>query len=277
MLEVVSIKAGNFEDAIFGMRQPFKTTNKNDSLFGLTTHDEFFDNPFNNFINNIGIELGAEEIDEFDEIENFYLDRAIIRQSNGYPNAIEYALIGPNDLDLATRLIKAGTPHDKFLRQIPISLVIRAPLYFWKELDTYKVATVADSESTMHTITKTGFSKDNFSHDDSFYDDKTILIQGTRNLTYEGGMTLLDQDIFILNALRQKYLNEKDPVRKKKIWRTMIQKLPDSYMQQRVWTGNYRTARSIVQQRNPHKLDEWTYPIMEALKTLPYAEEFIFI
>ena len=133
-------------------------------------------------------------------------------------------------------------------------------------MDTYKVATVADSESTMHTIANFDFTPEMFAHDESFYHNTELKVQI--------GMTLLQQDIFLLNTLRKHYLEEKDPQRKKMIWRTIIQKLPDSYLQQRTWSGNYSILRSIEHQRDAHRLSEWGV-FRSIMKSLPYSKELI--
>lgn len=136
-------------------------------------------------------------------------------------------------------------------------------------MDTYKVGTVADSESTMHTITKKEFEPSDFSFDGSFYHNNELTVQT--------GMTLLQQDIFILNTLRKHWLNESDEKRKSMIWRTIIQKLPDAYLQTRTWTGNYAILRAQAQQRGHHRLTEWTDDYLKPLHNLPYAENLIFI
>ena len=135
-------------------------------------------------------------------------------------------------------------------------------------MDTYKVATVANSESTMHTIMKRDFKPEDFSFDGSFYNENRLLIQT--------GMTALQQDIFILNTLRGHWLNETDIETKKKLWKTIIQKLPSSYMQKRTWTGNYAILHAQVNQREGHRLTEWTEDYLASLKTLPYAKNLIF-
>lgn len=238
MLEVTKLEAFNLEGAIRGMRQPFKNTDKSDS--GLTCpHGEY----------NMGIEFCSSCVK---------------------PNCsdIPYFIIGHNDLRIAQGLIKAGSPHDKFMRQIFVSMDINAPLYWWKEMNTYKIGTVANSESTMHTITKSKFSIDNFSYDNSFYNDNT--------LTTVGGMSLLHQDIFVLNTLCDYHNKEEDPDRKNRLWRTIIQRLPCSYMQKRTWSANYSILHAIVHQRGSHKLTEWSRDLIQNFHDLPYAEELIF-
>ena len=176
----------------------------------------------------------------------------------------EYQLeLGPNDLNLAQRLIKAGPDHRKFLRQIFVSVDITAPLYWWKEFDTYKVATVANSCSTMHKIHAKPIELEDFSVD----------VLGL-NFRYEVDYRMVDAFTSVVEdceQLRQRYLETKD----KKYWRALIQLLPSSYNQKRTVTLNYETLRNIYGSRRNHKLDEWSVGFMEWIDTLPYAEELI--
>lgn len=163
-------------------------------------------------------------------------------------------IIGKDDLKLMQKLYKAGTEHRKFMRQIFISMDITAPLYWWKEFDTYKVGTTANSCSTMHKIHSKEFSQDDFSFEN--------LVN-----THNGRKTAKD----ILNALnhfREMYLQSKS----KKYWWQMIQVLPTSYNQKRTVTMNYENAVTIIRQRYGHKLDEWKELITE-LSNLPYMQE----
>lgn len=136
-------------------------------------------------------------------------------------------------------------------------------------MDTYKVGTVANSESTMHTITKFEFTSSMFSSDDSYYNDPSMRTGANKDLT------LLQEDINLLNVIREFWLKETDEDKKKKLWKTIIEKLPSAYMQKRTWTGNYRILRSIDEQRDHHKLNEWKI-FRDALRELPYANELIF-
>lgn len=164
-------------------------------------------------------------------------------------------ILGPNDLDLACRLIKAGTEHRKFLRMIHIQMDITGPLYWWKEMDTYKVATVANSCSTMHKIHAKEFTLDDFS---------------CENLL-EGGEYILNSTIDMLNKYRTQYLETKD----KKYWWQLIQLLPSSYNQLRTWDGNMETILSILHQRAHHKLDTDWEPFRQAcFDNIPYCKEF---
>ena len=164
-------------------------------------------------------------------------------------------VLGENDLSLAQRLRKAGTDHRKYARQILVSVDITAPLYFWKEFDTYKVATVANSTSTMHKIHSKPFSIDDFSHDHMTPDTLAFM------------QTVVDE----LEKIRQKYMTEG---KNKEDWYDMIQLLPSSYNQLRTVTMNYETLINIYYARRAHKLAEW-HTFCDWIKTLPYAEEII--
>ena len=176
--------------------------------------------------------------------------------------------IGEADLNLMKKLYKGGTEHRKFMRQIFVSMDITAPLYWWKEFDTYKVGTVSNSCSTMHTIHKKEFSLDDFSIEHVSDDSLEINYKYVKywNKPIDALVDLID----ILNACREKYLETKD----KKWWWQLIQLLPSSYNQKRTITMNYENAATIIRQRTGHKLDEWNVFINE-LKQLPYIEKIM--
>lgn len=156
--------------------------------------------------------------------------------------------IGSNDLSLALQLIKAGNSHSKFLRQILVSMDITAPLYWWSQMDQYKVATVTNSTSKMHTIHKNKITPDLFSLD-----------------------TINPFDIAMcehLEYLREMYIDTKD----KEYWRRLIQRLPSSFNQTRTWTGNYQVLREVIQTRKNHKLEEWVVFCDLLSNCLPYPE-----
>ena len=176
------------------------------------------------------------------------------RMDSAYDEAGNY-ILGPNDLDLAKRLAHAGSDHRKFLRQIFVSVDITAPLYWWKEFDTYKVGTVANSTSTMHKIHTKAFERDDFSHD----------------RLDAGGLAALDAVIAYLEAERLKFLEDKTD---RQSWHNMIQMLPSSYNQMRTVTMNYENLINIYYARRNHKLAEW-HVLCDWIMSLPYAKELI--
>ena len=169
--------------------------------------------------------------------------------------------LGENDLDLARRLIAAGSDHRKFLRQIFVSVDITAPLYWWKEFDTYKVATVANSCSTMHKIHSRDLTLNDFSYEH-------LLSSNGKN---GGPLDTLERVISDINYWRGRYVETKD----ERYWWQMIQLLPTSYNQRRTVTLNYETLRNIYGSRRNHKLDEWSIGFMEWIDSLPYADDLI--
>lgn len=178
-------------------------------------------------------------------------------------------VIGGNDLGLMKRLIKGGTEHRKFLRMITVTVDINAPLYWWKEFDTYKVGTVANSCSTMHRIHSKEFTLDDFSHEYLF--DGIEKVEGDKVMEYyENPTTCLNYVIGVLNHYRDRYNETKD----KRFWWQMIQLLPTSYNQKRTVQLNYEVLLNICRQRKGHKLDEWR-TFCEWVETLPYMKEFL--
>lgn len=229
MLKIENAEVMGWEHAIRGMRNPKNSWNASDSIF--VDGDVYY--------NIRGAEPGDEDIREFDE--NHYQD----------------VMIGENDLNLMSRLCKAGADHRKFMRMITVYLDITGPFYWWKEFDTYKVGTVANSCSTMHKLTAKEFALDDFSHDH-------LNVAGTNILT---------QIVETLNLLREAYLgNEiKGPEWKKDIWYMMIQLLPSSYNQKRTVMLNYEVLANIYKSRRNHKLDEW-HTLCDWIESLPYSE-----
>lgn len=168
---------------------------------------------------------------------------------NGFNGKIENTVIGKNDLALMQKLIKAGSEHRKFLRQIFVAVDITAPLYWWKEFDTYKIGTVSNSTSTMHKLASTPITIDCF----------------------ENGEMIYSFTIAELETNRLKYLETKD----KNEWKRLIVNLPESWLQKRTITMNYENILNMYQQRKNHKLTEWSKSFCDWVKTLPYAEELI--
>ena len=228
--------AYNFENAFRGLRHPMESYAKSDTKW-------YDDTPTN---------------------ENLCFNQAIAVDSQN----CKFLGIGPNDIDLAQRMIKAGTPNDKFLRQIFVSVDITAPLYWWKEMDTYKVATVANSTSTMHKLASTPITIDCFETDDlsDLCNMEVPLVGFTETLDH-----CVNAMVDTCEGLRLKYLETKD----KRYWKELIRWLPESWLQTRTWTANYATLRNIIKWRSNHKLTEW-HQFVDWCRTLPYAEQLLF-
>lgn len=215
MLECEVLKIAGIDEAIHGMRNPMNSWNLSDSY----------------------IEEYVKRIDEHKSV------------------LVQEFKCGDNDLDLMNRLYLAGTEHRKYLRMIQVWCDITAPLYWWKEFDTYKIGTVSNSCSTMHKIHEKAFTLDDFSHEHlsvGEYSNTELLI------------SVLD----CLNVARELFLETKD----KKYWWQMIQLLPSSYNQKRTVNLNYEVIANIVRQRTGHKLDEWSQ-LIDVFSTLPYVKE----
>lgn len=230
-MDIQNVEVFNFEGALRGMRNPKNSWDKSDSDYN------------SNIVWN-------------DENKNIYdYDRV---------RTYDYC-IGPNDMKLATNLIKAGNEHRKFLRQIFVSMDITAPLYIWKEMDTYKIGTTTNSTSTMHKITANPITLDCFETHDY---DAGLYLNKDRELMLDDAVTPF---IDILEKLRQLYIETGD----KRYWKELIRWLPESWLQTRTWTANYEVLRSIYHQRKNHKLLEWQSFCDFIRINLPYAEEFI--
>ena len=278
----------NFEGAFRGLRNPMNSWDKSDSQFCLT--DIYMDDTLTEvcdaWIEHENIERrerGAEELspdmpnyDEYynalEKYENWLLHEGLLEQSDYGANVYEIAFLGPNDLDLAQRLILAGNEHAKFMRQIFVSVDITAPLLWWKEFDTYKVGTVANSTSTMHKLSSAPITKEMFDFDDNA--DDLVVSQG-KSVSGEWEYVFSDyiEDIiYICEELRLKFIETGD----KSYWRALIQILPSAYLQTRTVTMSYANLRNIYFQRKNHKLREW-HDFCDWIKTLPYSGELITI
>ena len=178
-------------------------------------------------------------------------------KSDSYYDEKGAYVLGPADLDLAHRLATAGSDHRKFLRQIFVSVDITAPLYWWKEFDTYKVGTVANSCSTMHKIHAKAFDRDDFSHD----------------RLDEQGLAALDALIAYLESERQRFCEDKT---NRQPWHNMIQLLPSSFNQMRTVSMNYENLINMYYARKTHKLAEW-HTYCDWIASLPYAKELILV
>ena len=276
-----------FQAALRGMRNPKNSWHKSDSYFNITDdYDEgVLDVAVAWVYQNHPEWKGHENIKEFFDLEekycNWLITEGVLKKSKDYQYR-DNAFIGPNDMKLAQTLIKAGPEHRKFLRQIFVTVDITAPLYFFKEFDTYKIGTTANSTSTMHKLTSKEITLDCFEIDDF---DPDLIYYQIKNSPYSSmdgenttGM-LADLLIEQLEFLRQKYLETKD----KKYWKELVRWLPCGWLQTRTWSANYEVIRSMCMQRRNHKLNEWSglddptkNNFIAWAHTLPYAEEFIF-
>lgn len=226
-----NIRVYNFENALRGMRNPLASWKKIDSEFGVRPRIE--------------VPEGAVITHEYE---------------NGL---CEYAKIGSNDMGLAKRLIAGGTEHRKFLRQIFVTVDITAPLFWWKEADTYKVGTVANSTSTMHKLASTPITLDCFELGD--YSPELDMID---DVPLGLRVDLLLDD---LEQMRQKYLMTND----KRYWKELVRWLPNGWLQTRTVTMNYENLLSMYHQRRNHKLTEWSIDFINFIKSLPYASDFL--
>ena len=270
----------NFKGAFRGLRNPLESWSKSDSCIGLFSEsdiDYYLNDVIYIWIDNEN-ELRKKEnkepfdygSDEYFKVSEKYADwlsnQGILYHDDAYYNA---AFLGPNDLSLAQRMIKAGSSDRKFLRQIMVSVDITAPLYWWKEFDTYKVGTVANSTSTMHKLGSTPITKECFEMNDM---DKDLLLYENNEpesptLSVEEYWNMLIVD---LEHLRKKYNQTKD----KRYWKELIRLLPESWLQTRTVTMNYEILRNMYSQRKNHRLTEW-HTFCRWIATLPYANELI--
>ena len=228
-----NIRAYNFENALRGMRNPLASWKKIDSEFGVRPRVEV-------------------------------PEGAII--THEYENGLcEYAKIGPNDMGLAKRLIAGGSEHRKFLRQIFVTVDITAPLYYFKEFDTYRIGVTENSTSTMHKLASTPITLDCFELGD--YSPELDMIDdvplGLR----------VDSFIDDLEQMRQKYLMTND----KRYWKELVRWLPNGWVQTRTVTMNYENLLSMYHQRRNHKLTEWSIDFINFIKSLPYASDFLIL
>ena len=238
MIKIKNTDVYGFETAIRGMRNPWNSWEKSDSVYS-----------------------DVHNCEECAHKEDF---------SVCYPNHIYNCfdfIIGDNDLALMKKLVSAGTDHSKFMRMINVTCDITAPLYWWKEFDTYKVGTVRNSCSTMHKITEKEFTLDDFSHEHLIDTDREIHSKLLRLIPVT---TVLESVICELNYNREKYLETKD----KLYWWQIIQLLPSSYNQRATVQMNYAVLRNMYHARKNHPLDEWK-DFCRWVESLPYSELII--
>ena len=263
----------NFKGAFKGLRNPMNSWDRSDSWGGVTTYQDdinFQNVAYSWVLNENKIrekenkEPYKEGTNEFFKVWDKYMDwltsQSILEQND---QAIEAFYIGPNDLDLAQRMIRAGSSDRKFMRQIMVSVDITAPLYWYKQFDTYKVGTVANSTSTMHKLTSNNM-EDLSNYEISDYNKDLQLIDPT-HLEIRISQYLND-----LEQLRQLYLQTKD----KRYWKELIRWMPNGWLQTRTVTMNYEILRNIYSQRKHHKLTEW-HQFCDWIKSLPYGQELI--
>ena len=241
MLKIENFEVLGWEHAIRGMRNPMNSWEKSDS--GYCQRDLLRD------------------------------CTTCVHKSTDYPVCYSGFDIGPNDYDLMTRLRNTGTDHRKFMRMITVYLDITAPLYWWKEFDTYKVGTVANSCSTMHKIHVKEFTLEDFSCE-HLLESKDVDVPDNSccNWNWEGcgiiaPIDILEETVSMLNKDRKMFLETKD----KKYWWQMIQLLPSSYNQRRTVMLNYEVLANIYKSRRNHKLDEW-HTLCDWIEELPYSE-----
>ena len=235
MLKIEKTEVVGFEAAIRGMRNPKNSWEKSDSEF-ITSDGDHHD-----ICGHSGPWFGSDGWEE--------------------------VLIGENDLNLMTTLRNAGTDHRKFMRMIVVYLDITAPLYWWKEFDTYKVGTVANSCSTMHKIHAKEFTLDDFSYEHLIDSPLVEEEPGKPALLNMQACEMLVILVNVLNAARYNYLKTND----KKYWWQMIQLLPTSYNQKRTVMLNYEVLANIYKSRKDHKLDEW-HTFCDWIESLPYSK-----
>ena len=267
-------EVSNINHAIMGMRNPLASWDRSDSRFALTKDINFFGVDIaDKWVEKMHPELERGTV-EYGRKEDEYLDWLFKNgtiKADEAGRAYKMTWIGPNDMDLAKRLIAGGPEHRKFLRQIFVSVDITAPLYWWKEADTYKVGTCANSTSTMHKLASTPITLDCFETDDM-----------DKSLKYNSGILAGDDTLtpcneargFIVNyceQLRLCYLETKD----KRYWKELVRWLPEGWLQTRTVTMNYENLRTICNQRQGHKLTEWAQ-FIDWARELPYSTPLIF-
>ena len=275
-----NIKTYNFESALKGMRNPLEIWNKRDSFFGLINieEDEHDYEVAETWVQatkdpNYPETYSKASSDLTDDYDRWLLKNGLLEID--FDNQIaNVAFIGPNDMDLAKRLIKAGPEHRKFLRQIIVTVDITAPLFWFKEFDTYKIGTTANSTSTMHKLTSKPITLDCFEVGD-YNEEKATYNRDGQDYIFPNML------IEYLEELRYQYITTKD----KRYWKELVRWLPESWLQTRTVTMNYENIRTMIKQRKGHKLVEWSKTdgidseldsFIKFAKYLPYADDFLF-
>lgn len=227
MIKIENTEVYGWEASIRGLRNPMNSWGKSDSSFE-------------------------------DYVPDYAMDTAV---------SFPCLKIGDNDLELMKNLVNAGSDHGKFMRMISVTCDITAPLYWWKEYDTYKVGTVANSCSTMHKIHSKEFTLDDFSHEHLTGETDSLWVNANGRDFMCSALDFCQITCDVLNHYRELYLETKD----KKYWWQMIQLLPSSYNQKRTVMLNYEVLRNMYHARKNHKLDEW-HTFCDWIETLPYSE-----
>lgn len=278
----------NFEGAFRGMRNPMNSWDRSDSCFGLIDvyNEDYLTNVCDAWINAVDNVARAalnkeplsydmtdysEYYEKLDFYERWLTNEGILYANDEYSELYDVAFLGPNDLHLAQKLILAGNEHAKFMRQIFVSVDITAPLLWWKEFDTYKVGTVANSTSTMHKLSSIPITKEMFEF------DGLDLIVASGTAPHSDGWEYRFEDyvediVTMCETLRLKFLETGDAM----YWRALVQILPSAYLQTRTVTMSYANIRNIYFQRKNHKLREW-HDFCDWIKILPYSNELITI
>lgn len=267
-----NIHVYNFRDALRGMRNPKNSWDRSDSEWGIC-----YESGRNNILDNMIKLYHASELPLTNEkvIDQWRKDYAhdVFIDKNEINGAYLYQIIGPNDMKLAQTLIQAGPEHRKFLRQIMVSVDITAPLYFFKEFDTYRVGVTANSTSTMHKLTSKPITLDCFEIDDY---NSEVMNEIETGLNESATKTIIN----ICESLRQKYLETKD----KKYWKELVRWLPEGWLQTRTVTMSYENLINIYHQRKNHKLNEWSGTddpnndnFIHFIRQLPYASDLILL
>ena len=270
-----NIQVMNFKNALKGMRNPKESWKNSDSVFGLIDLNDCVDfEVAETWVDKCYKECKIEEEREnkIEEFAEWLRENGVLQIDYSYDIA-EVAFIGPDDMLLAQKLIKSGPEHRKFMSLIFVSVDITAPLYWWKEFDTYKVGTVANSTSTMHKITSKPITIDCFEIDDYINNLEWTGVPVAECINgYDSNKSIM-QLIDMLEGLRLKYLETKDV----RYWKELIRWLPESWLQTRTVTMNYENLFSMVLHRGYHKLKaEWCDGFIKWCTTLPYAKEIIF-
>ncbi len=269
----------NFAGAFHGMRNPLESWERSDSYFGFMNYNYPVDareDVIYNWVEQEFIKQGLEVepfTEKWEDTWGKYSDWLSSNETlrTDYEIA-DIATLGPKDLELAQKLILAGSEHCKFMRQIFVSVDITAPIYWWKEFDTYKVGTTANSTSTMHKLASKPITSEYFEFDSG---DELEITNYTIPHGGECGLVYSDYQEDIIDMcenLRQKYLETKD----KRYWRALVQILPESWLQTRTVTMSYSNLRNMYFQRRDHKLTEW-HDFCDWIKSLPYAGELIML